>query len=255
MKTNLPSATPRAGKCAPPESAGWNEALQAFEFRYRRLFEAAPHGILLLDAVSGKITDANPFALELLDYPFEELCGCELWEIGRYEEIGESRANFRKLQQTRHAHSDHLALRKRSGEVIAVEIESSVYDEGEQEIAQCTLRRAAVSPSCAPQAWLLAHSERLRAPLTEIAWMMGLMELEQRLVPQPRSRFDEAALRHVRRNLQMLIQSFNQLSARTGESLLWLAGSLSPANRSAPPPPPRVRASASLSLADQPYHS
>ncbi len=253
MKTSLPSATPRAGKCAPPPNAGWNEALHAFEFRYRRLFETAPHGILLLDAGSGKITDANPFALELLDFPFEELCGRELWEIGRYEEIAESRASFRKLQQTRHAHSDHLALRTKSGEVIAVEVESSIYDEGEQEVAQCIIRRDSEPTSRAPSAWLRTHSERLRAPLTEIAWMMGLMELEQSLVPQPRSRFDEAALRHVRRNLQMLIQAFNQLSARTGESLLWLAGSLSPPRRSAPPP--RRRESVPLSLADQPYHS
>ena len=30
------------------------------EIRYRRLFEAAHDGVLILDAVSRKITDANP---------------------------------------------------------------------------------------------------------------------------------------------------------------------------------------------------
>jgi PAS domain-containing protein len=41
------------------------------ELRYRRLFEAAQGGIVILDAQSGKIVDVNPFLPELLDYSFE----------------------------------------------------------------------------------------------------------------------------------------------------------------------------------------
>jgi PAS domain-containing protein len=36
------------------------------EIRYRRLFEAAKDGILILDADSGAITDANPYIREIL---------------------------------------------------------------------------------------------------------------------------------------------------------------------------------------------
>ncbi len=260
MKTASRSHPPRVNKHAPPTAADWNESIQAFEFRYRLLFEQAPYGILLLDAESGEISDANPFAVDLLDYPFEELCGRELWEISRFEDIAVSRAFFKKLRGTRQAHSDGLPLRKKDGQVIAVEIDCQVYQEGEHEVAQCTIRLATVPASRAQQAALLAHSQRLRAPLTEIAWMIGLMELEQRLVPQPRSRFDQAALRHVRRNLQTLVHTFNDLSAVTGESLLWVADSLSPGGRTAPPPPPRAHdfersRSARVSLADQPCHS
>ena len=100
MKTALLSPTPRVSKCVSAKEANWNETFHAFEFRFRRLFEAAPHGILLLNSASGEITDANPFAVDLLDYPFDELCGRELWEIGRYEDIAVSRANFKKLQET-----------------------------------------------------------------------------------------------------------------------------------------------------------
>ena len=40
--------------------------MRASEIRYRRLFEAARDGILILDPSTRKITDANPFMSELL---------------------------------------------------------------------------------------------------------------------------------------------------------------------------------------------
>jgi PAS domain-containing protein len=43
-------------------------ALKDSEIRYRRLFETAKDGILILDTESGRITDANPFMSELLGY-------------------------------------------------------------------------------------------------------------------------------------------------------------------------------------------
>jgi len=44
-------------------------ALTISEIRYRRLFETAKDGILLLDADTGRITDANPYLQELLGIP------------------------------------------------------------------------------------------------------------------------------------------------------------------------------------------
>ena len=44
------------------------EALRASELRYRRLFETAKDGILILDAKTGQITDVNPFLVNLLGY-------------------------------------------------------------------------------------------------------------------------------------------------------------------------------------------
>ncbi len=38
--------------------------LQASEIRYRRLFESARDGILILDAANRQITDVNPFMVE-----------------------------------------------------------------------------------------------------------------------------------------------------------------------------------------------
>ena len=68
------------------------------ELRYRRLFETAQDGILILDARSGEIIDVNPFLLDLLDYPFESIIGLQLWEIGLFEDIAANQAAFAKLQ-------------------------------------------------------------------------------------------------------------------------------------------------------------
>jgi len=44
------------------------QALRDSEARYRRLFETAQDGVLILDAKTGLITDVNPFLIKLLDY-------------------------------------------------------------------------------------------------------------------------------------------------------------------------------------------
>jgi PAS domain-containing protein len=52
--------------------------LRQSEIRYHRLFGAVHDGVLILDSVSRKIIDANPFMDHLLGYPREELLGKEL---------------------------------------------------------------------------------------------------------------------------------------------------------------------------------
>ena len=37
------------------------QAIRTSEFNYRRLFEAAREGILILEADTGRISDVNPF--------------------------------------------------------------------------------------------------------------------------------------------------------------------------------------------------
>ena len=50
-------------------------ALKASEMRYRRLFETAQDGILILNADTGQIDDVNPFLTDLLGYTREQLLG------------------------------------------------------------------------------------------------------------------------------------------------------------------------------------
>jgi PAS domain S-box-containing protein len=116
------------------------EALITSELRYRRLFESAKDGILILDAETGKIIDANPFLLEILDYSREEVIGKELWEIGSFKNIIANQDTFRKLQLQEYIHYEHLLLYNKDGVTIHVEFVSNIYFMDEHKVIQCNIR-------------------------------------------------------------------------------------------------------------------
>ena len=64
-----------------------NNRKKASEVRYRRLFETAKDGVIILNAETGEIEDVNPFLIEILGYSKEEFIGKELWEIGLFKDI------------------------------------------------------------------------------------------------------------------------------------------------------------------------
>ena len=116
------------------------EGLRTSEIRYRRLFEAARDGILILNAVTLKITDVNPFMTELLGYSRDEFLGKELWEIGLFSDKEASQAAFLKLQATGYIRYEDLPLQTRHGERREVEFVSNVYEEDSQQVIQCNIR-------------------------------------------------------------------------------------------------------------------
>lgn len=116
------------------------DGLQTSEIRYRRLFEAARDGILILDATTLKITDVNPFMSELLGYSHDEFLGKELWEIGLFDDKEASQAAFRQLQQTGYIRYENLPLQTRYGERREVEFVSNVYEEDSDHVIQCNIR-------------------------------------------------------------------------------------------------------------------
>jgi len=115
-------------------------ALRASEIRYRRLFESARDGILMIDPHTRKITDANPFMSELLGYRHEELLNKELWEIGLLKDEKASRGAFRELRRKHFIRYEDLPLRSREGERREVEFVSNLYDEDGREVIQCNIR-------------------------------------------------------------------------------------------------------------------
>lgn len=175
------------------------ERLRISEIRYRRLFEAARDGILILDAVTLKITDANPYMTELLDYSRDEFLGRELWEMGLFKDKEASQAAFLKLQETGYMRHEDLPLQTKSGESREVEFVSNVYEEGGQKVIQCNIRDISqrkreekehqqllesyqIAHSDAEQAnvikdeFLAIVSHELRTPLTSIlGWSKLLM--------------------------------------------------------------------------------
>ena len=116
------------------------EALRASEVRYRRLFETAQDGILILDVDTGEIHDVNPFLTNMLGYTREEMLGKKLWELGAFKDIEASKAAYAELQRTGYVRYEDLPLKTKDGRDIAVEFVSNVYLINNHKVIQCNIR-------------------------------------------------------------------------------------------------------------------
>jgi len=116
------------------------EALKASEVRYRRLFETAKDGILILDGDTGRIVDSNPYLEKMLGYSHVELAGKKLWEIGSFKDIAASQASFRELQHKEFIRYEDLPLETKGGEHRQVEFVSNVYLVDHTKVIQCNIR-------------------------------------------------------------------------------------------------------------------
>ena len=169
--------------------------LQESEVRYRRLFETARDGVLLLDSKTGAITDANPFMCELLGYSHDELIGKELWEIGLFEDSEASRNAYRKLREQGYIRYSHLPLETRQGRHAEVEFVSNVYQEDHKPVIQCNIRdntehhklelammqaEAMADLNRRKDEFLAMLSHELRNPLAPIMNAVHLLRLEER---------------------------------------------------------------------------
>lgn len=115
-------------------------ALRSSELRYRRLFEAAQDGILILNSETGEITDVNPFMTKLLGFGREEFLGKELFEIGLLRDAAASQAAFQELKTKGYLRYDYLPLKSKTGERRDVECVANLYSEDGTNVIQCNIR-------------------------------------------------------------------------------------------------------------------
>jgi PAS domain S-box-containing protein len=147
--------------------------LHVSERRYRRLFEASKDGVLILDPVTRKITDANPFMSELLGYSRDELLGKELWQIGLLEDRAASEAAVRELQERGIVRYEDIPLQTKRGERREIEMVANVYREDGHEVIQCNIHD--VTSRRRVEAALRESEERFRRlvqDLTDFAVVM-----------------------------------------------------------------------------------
>jgi PAS domain S-box-containing protein len=122
------------------ESKKAEEKFIASELRYRRLFETAQDGILILDAETGMIVDVNPFLVKMLGYSHETFLGKAIWDIGFFRDIIANKDNYLELQQKKYVRYEDLPLETSDGRRIEVEFVSNVYDVLDKKVIQCNIR-------------------------------------------------------------------------------------------------------------------
>ncbi len=115
-------------------------ALKISESRYRRLFETAQDGILLLNAETAQIEDVNPYLINMLNYTHSEFLGKKLWEVGAFADIKESKEMFMELQHKGYVRYESLPLRTSMGVNVDVEFVSNSYDCEGIKVIQCNVR-------------------------------------------------------------------------------------------------------------------
>jgi PAS domain S-box-containing protein len=138
------------------------QAIRASELRYRRLFETAQDGILILDAETGQVVDANPFMKDLLGYSQEEFLGRKLWEIGPFKGAGASKIAFAELQHADRIRYEGLPLETKDGRRVEVEFISNAYLVDQKRLIQCNIRNI---------------TERKRAE-EELRWKTAFLEAQ-----------------------------------------------------------------------------
>lgn len=114
--------------------------LQQSETRYRRLFESAKDGILIVNAANGKIIDVNPFLVEMTGFSKEELIERTLWELDIFKNITPTREAFAEFDRNSYFHLEEMPLKTKTGVNKEVEFISTVYFEDEIKVIQCSMR-------------------------------------------------------------------------------------------------------------------
>ena len=149
------------------------EAVRASEVRYRRLFEAARDGVLIVDAETGKVEDVNPFLIELLGVTREVFLGKKVWELGLLKDVVANEANFEELKTKQYIRYDDMALEGHDGRRHEVEFISNVYLVDGKKVIQCNIRD--ISERKVAEEQLRKQAEQLQARNEELLRLNHLM--------------------------------------------------------------------------------
>ena len=123
---------------APADQA--DQALRMSELNYRRLFETAQDGILILDAETGRVNDVNPFLIKLLGFSHSEMIGKTVGELSPFKDVVSNQAMLEQLQKNGYVRYENLPLETKDGRKTPVEFVSNVYQAGDKRVIQCNIR-------------------------------------------------------------------------------------------------------------------
>ena len=191
------------------------------ESRYRRVFEAAVDGLLILDAATGRIEDANPTLTQILGHSLEQLLGKELWEIGIFPDRERSNLALEQLRQQRVLRYENVPLQTREGMRRDVEFVGSLYEADGRDVVQCNVRDVSARRQLERQLeehakeveasdrlksdFLAILSHELRSPLAAIRYALPQIE------KSPLDAAGRRALAVITRQLTQLVRLVDDL--------------------------------------------
>ena len=148
--------------------------------RYRRLFDAAREGIVLVEAETGHIIDLNPSFLAMAGYTRDELLGRKLWQIDPFRETDAIQVIFKELQNQDHIYYDDLPLDTKKGSRIPVEIVGSAHPIGDRKILQYAVRDISRRKSIEEELW--KPELRFRALFQKAAIGITIVDASGRII-------------------------------------------------------------------------
>ena len=178
------------------------------EIRYRRLFETAYDGIVIIDPETRKIIDVNPYLLALLGYSHAEFVGKELFEHGLPAHASACMAAFQELQAVGYVRYEDLPLRAKDGRRVEVEFVCNLYLEDDRQVIQCNIRD--ISTRKKNEAALRDLQEQLTRYTVELENTVQFRTSELRLSIAQLESFAHSISHDLRAPLRTL-QGFSQL--------------------------------------------
>ncbi|NTV12318.1 MAG: PAS domain S-box protein [Desulfobulbaceae bacterium] len=112
------------------------DLLSESEERYRRLFETASDGIVLLEKKQGRIIHANPAAEQMLGYSATESLGKKLQDIGVTLDTTDFPAIMKSLNRSGILNYADVPVKTKSGE----DLYTDIYLVDRAKLAQCNIR-------------------------------------------------------------------------------------------------------------------
>ena len=136
------------------------DLLTESEERFRRLFETANDGIVLLEKGEGKITHANPASEKMTGYTSKESIGNSLQDIGIPLDLGDFQKTMQDLNNRGIIHYDDIPVITKTGQ----HIDTDIYLVDRAKLVQCNIRNITERKQA---------SEKVAASLLEKETMLG----------------------------------------------------------------------------------
>lgn len=114
--------------------------LKSSEIRYRRLFESATDGILIIEPETARIIDVNQHLTNLLGFSHDEFIGKNLWDLKLLFNIENPRQFSEELCKKGYSRYEDIPLKTINERIIHVEVVSSVYFADKERVIQCNVR-------------------------------------------------------------------------------------------------------------------